>query len=170
MWHINSQRISETLIEYLPNFRCFPKLHKISLVAFWMSRLMYKERIKVILRQADPYDKTGNATKGSRGCKRTSDGSIGNHSVLLPIIWIKNIVDQMIPSSYISSCWSQFNDFASDFLFPWMYGFILVLKWSLLLYTYRKQKTIFKTSSPRAPTNPFARKCVLIFYIICVKS
>ena len=30
---------------------------------------MYFERIKVIIRQADPYDKTGDATKGGRGCK-----------------------------------------------------------------------------------------------------
>ena len=30
---------------------------------------MYKERIKVIIRQADPYDKTGDATKGGRGAK-----------------------------------------------------------------------------------------------------
>ena len=30
---------------------------------------MYKERIKVIIRHADPYNKTGNATKGGRGCK-----------------------------------------------------------------------------------------------------
>ena len=30
---------------------------------------MYKKRIKVIIRQADPYDKTGDATKGGRGCK-----------------------------------------------------------------------------------------------------
>ena len=30
---------------------------------------MYKEQIKVIIRQADPYDKTGDATKGGRGCK-----------------------------------------------------------------------------------------------------
>ena len=29
---------------------------------------MYKERIKVIIRQADPYDKIGHATKGGRGC------------------------------------------------------------------------------------------------------
>ena len=29
---------------------------------------MYWERIKVIIRQADPYDKTGDATKGGRGC------------------------------------------------------------------------------------------------------
>ena len=27
----------------------------------------YKERIKVIIRQADPYDKTGDATKGGGG-------------------------------------------------------------------------------------------------------
>ena len=30
---------------------------------------MYKERIKVIIRQADPYNKTGDATKGGRGYK-----------------------------------------------------------------------------------------------------
>ena len=30
---------------------------------------MYQERIKVILRQADPYNKTGDATKGGRGAK-----------------------------------------------------------------------------------------------------
>ena len=29
---------------------------------------MYWERNKVIIRQADPYDKTGDATKGGRGC------------------------------------------------------------------------------------------------------
>ena len=34
---------------------------------------------------------------------RTSDGGIGNHSVSLPIILIKIKVDQMLPSSYISS-------------------------------------------------------------------
>ena len=30
---------------------------------------MYKERIKVIIRHADPYDKTGDATKGGRVAK-----------------------------------------------------------------------------------------------------
>ena len=30
---------------------------------------MYLERIKVTIRQADPYDKTGDATKGGRDCK-----------------------------------------------------------------------------------------------------
>ena len=34
---------------------------------------------------------------------RTSDGGNGNHSVSLPIILLKNKVDQMLPSSYISS-------------------------------------------------------------------
>ena len=34
---------------------------------------------------------------------RTSDGGYGNHSVSLPIILIKIKVDQMLPSSYISS-------------------------------------------------------------------
>ena len=35
--------------------------------------------------------------------QRTSDGGNGNHSVSLPIILIKIKVDQMLPSSYISS-------------------------------------------------------------------
>ena len=30
---------------------------------------MYLEQIKVIIRQADPYDKTGDTTKGGRRCK-----------------------------------------------------------------------------------------------------
>ena len=39
-------------------------MHNISLVFFWIGRLMYKEQIKVLIRQADPYNKTGEATKG----------------------------------------------------------------------------------------------------------
>ena len=35
--------------------------------------------------------------------QRTSDGGNGNHSVSRPIILIKIKVDQMLPSSYISS-------------------------------------------------------------------
>ena len=34
---------------------------------------------------------------------RTSDSGNGNHSVSLPITLLKNKVDQMLPSSYISS-------------------------------------------------------------------
>ena len=34
--------------------------------------------------------------------ERISDGGNGNHSVSLPIILIKNEVDQMLPSSYIN--------------------------------------------------------------------
>ena len=30
---------------------------------------MYLEQIKVIIRQADAYDKKGDSTKGGRGCK-----------------------------------------------------------------------------------------------------
>ena len=35
--------------------------------------------------------------------ERISDGGNGNHSVSLPIILIKIKVDQILPSSYISS-------------------------------------------------------------------
>ena len=41
---------------------------KISRVSFLIGRLMYWERIKVIISQGDPYDKTGDAIKGGRGC------------------------------------------------------------------------------------------------------
>ena len=41
-------------------------MHKIPLVSFWIGRLMYKELIKVIIRQAGLYNKTGDATKGER--------------------------------------------------------------------------------------------------------
>ena len=30
---------------------------------------MYQERLKVMIRQAGPYEKTGDATKGGRGSK-----------------------------------------------------------------------------------------------------
>ena len=46
-----------------------------------------------------------------------SDVGNWNHSVSLPIILIKMKVDQMLPSSYISSLFG-FNDFAFDFIFP----------------------------------------------------
>ena len=49
---------------------------------------------------------------------RTFDGGNGNHSVSLPIIFIKIKVDQMLPSLYKARCWSLFNNFAFDFLFP----------------------------------------------------
>ena len=43
-----------------------------------------------------------NSYKSLDGFERTSDGGNGNHSVLLPIISLKNKVDQKCPSSYIS--------------------------------------------------------------------
>ena len=52
----------------------FP-MHKTSLVSFWIGRLMYYEQIKVIIRQADPYNKTGDVTKGHTGkCIRQFGG------------------------------------------------------------------------------------------------
>ena len=62
LWHFD--RVSAYFSEAS---QIFP-MHKISLVFFWIGRFMYWERIKVIIRQADPYDKTGDATKGGRGC------------------------------------------------------------------------------------------------------
>ena len=43
------------------------------------------------------------STRSDLRSKRTSDGGNGNYSVSLPIILIKIKVDQMLPSSYISS-------------------------------------------------------------------
>ena len=63
LWHF--ERISAYFSDASQNF----PMYKISLVSFWIWRLMYYERIKVIIRQADSYDKTGDATKGDRGCK-----------------------------------------------------------------------------------------------------
>ena len=63
LWHFD--RVSAYFSDASQNF----PMHNISLVFFWIGRLMYKERIKVIIRQADPYIKTGDATKGGRGCK-----------------------------------------------------------------------------------------------------
>ena len=42
-------------------------MHKISLVSFWIGRLIYEERIKVIIWQAGPHDKTADANKGGGG-------------------------------------------------------------------------------------------------------
>ena len=45
----------------------------------------------------------GHFTLHTLSYQRTSDGGNGNHSVSLPIILIEIKVDQMLPSSYISS-------------------------------------------------------------------
>ena len=59
LWHFD--RVSAYFSDASQNF----PMHKISLASFWIGWLMYKEQIKVIIRQADPYDKTGDG----RGCK-----------------------------------------------------------------------------------------------------
>ena len=63
LWHFD--RVSAYFSDASQNF----PIHKISLVSFWMGSLMYKEWIKVKIRQANPYNKTGDPTKGGRGCK-----------------------------------------------------------------------------------------------------
>ena len=63
LWHFD--RLSAYFSDASQNF----PMYKISLVFFWIGSLMYKERIKVIIRHADPYNKIGNATKRGRGCK-----------------------------------------------------------------------------------------------------
>ena len=63
LWHFD--RVSAYFSDTSQNFQ----MHKISLVSFWIERLMYKEWIKVIIRQADSYDKKGDSTKGGRVCK-----------------------------------------------------------------------------------------------------
>ena len=58
LWHFD--RVSAYFSDASQNV----PMHKISLVSFWIGRLMYKERIKVIIRQADPYDKKETLPKG----------------------------------------------------------------------------------------------------------
>ena len=67
LWHFD--RVSAYFSDASQNF----SIHKISPVSFWIGRLTYKERIKLIIRQADPHDKK-DSTKGGRGCKRSIDG------------------------------------------------------------------------------------------------
>ena len=63
LWHFDG--VSAYFSDASQNF----PMHKISLVSFLIGRLMYFERIKVIIRHAGAYDKTGDTTKGGRGCK-----------------------------------------------------------------------------------------------------
>ena len=58
---------------------------------------------KCIYYRALQYDKKNSSSFNCESSSRTSDGGNGNHSVSLPIILIKIKVDQMLPSSYISS-------------------------------------------------------------------
>ena len=63
LWHFD--RVSAYFSDASQTFQT----HKISLVSFWMWRLLYKERIKDIIRQAGPYNTSEDATIGGRGCK-----------------------------------------------------------------------------------------------------
>ena len=63
LWHFD--RVSAYFSDASQNFL----MHKISQVSFWIGLLMYKEQIKLLIRQADPNNKTGDATKGGGGCK-----------------------------------------------------------------------------------------------------
>ena len=109
--------------------------------------------------------------------ERTSDGGNGNHSVSLPIMLIKIKVAQMLPSSYISSLLVSILSF--NIWFP--ISINVRLNFGAKMVTFciihiGNRKILLKHHSspppppPRVPTNPFARKCVLIFYIIYVKS
>ena len=71
---------------------CFiKKQHHQGMLCVWIKGLLSAKSVKIV---AIFYLYRG---------KRTSDGGNGNHSVSLPIILIKIKVDQMLPSSYISS-------------------------------------------------------------------
>ena len=103
---------------------------------------------------------------------RTSDGGNGNHSVSLPIILIKFKVNQMIPSSYklADGLYFMILHLISYFhICTALFGVKMV---TFCIIHIGNRKIFFKhhPPPPRVPTNPFARKCVLIFYIIYVKS
>ena len=51
-----------------------------------------------------------------------------------------------------------------------MYCFILGPKWTLFVLNIYKIEKYFLTLFPQAPTNPFAGKRVIIFYIIYVNG
>ena len=105
--------------------------------------------------------------------QRTSDGGSRNYSVSLPIILLKIKVDQMLPSSYISSLLVSILWFC--IWFPISINVRLYFgaaKMVTFCIIHIENKKIFlpPPPPPRVPTNPFARKCVFIFYIIYVKS
>ena len=103
--------------------------------------------------------------------QRTSDGGNGNHSVSLPIILIEIKVDQMLPSSYISSLLVSILWFCISFPISMNVRLYFGAKMvSFCIIHIGNRKIFLKHHSPRVPTNPFARKCVPILYMIYVKS
>ena len=96
----------------------------------------------------------------------------GNHSVSLPIILIKIKVDQMLTSSYISSLLVSILWFCVWFPISMNVRLYFGAKMITFCIIHIGNRKIFLKhhSPPQVPTNPFARKCVLIFYIIYVKS
>ena len=108
---------------------------------------------------------------------RTSYGGNRNHSVSLPIILIKIKVKQMLPSSYISSqlvsilwfcIWFPISMNVRLYFGAKMVTFCIIHIGNQNLFL--KHHSPRPLPPPRVPTNPFARKCVLIFYITYVKS
>ena len=103
--------------------------------------------------------------------QRTSDGCNGNHSVSLPIILIEIKVDQILPSSYISSLLVPILWYCISFPISMNVRLYFGAKMvTFCIIHIGNRKLFLKHHSPRVPTNPFALKCVPIFYIIYVKS
>ena len=102
---------------------------------------------------------------------RTSDSGNGTHSVSLPIILIKIKIVHMLSSSYKLAVGLYFMILH---LLSYFHKCTALFKARLvtfcIIHIGNRKKIFLKHHSPRVPTNPFARKCVLIFYIICVKS
>ena len=99
--------------------------------------------------------------------QRTSDGGNGNHSVSLPIILITIKVNQMLPSSYICSflvsilwfcIWIPFSINVQLYFGAKMVTFCIIHIGNIKIFLKHHPPP------PRVPTNPFARKCVIIFY------
>ena len=103
--------------------------------------------------------------------QRSSDGGNRSHNVSLPIVLKKTKVGQILQDSCISLLlvpillyWIQFS-----------VSFNVLLYFGAEMATFcikhiENRKIFFNIVPPRAPTNPFAGKCVIIFYIIYVNG
>ena len=101
----------------------------------------------------------------------SSDGGNGNHSVSVPIILIKIKVNQILPSSYISSLLVYILWFCIWFSIFMNVQLYFGAKMVTFCIIHKGNRKIFlKHHPPQVPTNHFARKCVLIFYMIYMKS
>ena len=96
--------------------------------------------------------------------QRTSDGGNGNHNVRLPIIVINIKVNQMLPSSYLSSLLVSILWFC--IWFPISINVLLYFGAKMVTFCIipiGNRKNIFKTSSPPPPESQLILLDVSVF-------